>query len=268
MEEQLAIQTLLRNNLLLAQSKNPKYSLRSFSQKLDIHVGALSSIMNGKRNVSRDLAEKITRKLLIDPQKRAEILALFPEKRKYRTLAEQIENVEPKYLEIEASSFRLMAEWEHFAVLSLIKTKDFKNSNEWIASRLGITVNRATEVVERLLTLGFLKKNKGKLERVESNIRSSDDTVDMSVRKSHEENLELAKESLHRDSIKERDFTSITMAIDPSKMNLAKEMIRKFQDDLADVMTTGELSEVYRLAIQLFPLTKLSTQNVAKDKLQ
>jgi uncharacterized protein (TIGR02147 family) len=268
MEEQLAIQTLLRNNLLLAQSKNPKYSLRSFSHKLDIHVGALSSIMNGKRNVSRDLAEKITRKLLIDPQKRAEILALFPEKRKYRTLAERIENVEPKYLEIEASAFRLIAEWEHFAVLSLIKTKDFKNSNEWIANRLGITVTRASEVVERLIALGFLKKNKGKLERVEANIRSSDDTVDMSVRKSHEENLELAKESLHRDSLNERDFTSITMAIDPSKMGVAKEMIRKFQDDLAEVITTGQLTEVYRLAIQLFPLTKLSTQNVAKDKLQ
>jgi uncharacterized protein (TIGR02147 family) len=269
MEEQLAIQTLLRENLLLAQSRNPKYSLRSFSRKIDIHFGALSSIMNGKRNVSKELAEKITRKLLIDPQKRNEILSLFPEKRKYRTLAEKEAAPEPKFLEIEASEFRLIAEWEHYAVLSLVRTKNFKNNPEFVAERLGITVNRASEVIDRLLTLGFLKKSpKGSLIRIEANLRSSDDTVSMSVRKSHEENLELAKESLHRDSIHQRDFTSLTMPTDPAKMSKVKEMIRKFQDDLSDMLEGGEQTEVYRLAIQFFPLTRLSKQEITKDNLQ
>lgn len=268
MEEQLAIQTLLRNHLVLAQSKNPKYSLRSYSRKVGIHPGALSSILNGKRNVSRDLAEKITRKLLIDPQQRSEILALFPEKRKYRTLADKAEDNSPKYLEIEASEFKLIAEWEHYAVLSLIKTKNFKSNVTWIAERLGISAFRANEVLERLFNLGFIRKNKGKIERVHANIRSSDDTVNLSVRKSHEENLELARESLNRDSIHERDFTSITMPVDPAQMSRAKELIRKFQDDLADILNTGEQTEVYRLAVQLFPLTKINQSKVSKDRLQ
>ncbi len=264
-EEQLAVQNLLRSNLLLAQSKNPKYSLRSYSKKVGIHVGALSYIMNGKRNVSRKLAEKITRKLLIDPVKRSEILSLFPEKRKYKTIAEKEAAPEPKFLQIEASEFKLIAEWEHYAVLNLIKTKDFKSDLEWIAERLGITVTRVRDVVERLVILGFMKKDvKGNLSRIEAQIRSSDDTVDMSVRKSHDESLELARESLHRDSIKERDFTSMTLAIDPAKMDAAKEKIRKFQDDISDLLTVGETTEVYRLAIQLFPITKLKNSNSIK----
>jgi uncharacterized protein (TIGR02147 family) len=258
MDEQLAIQNLLRSHLLLAQSKNPKYSLRSYSRKVGIHAGALSSIMNGKRNVSRDMAEKITRKLLIDPQKRSEVLGMFPEKRKYRNTEEMKQDEGPRYLEIEASSFRMIAEWEHFAVLSLIKTVDFKNNYQWIADRLGITVYRAQEVVERLISLGFLElTSKNELNRLQANIRSSDDTVDLSVNKSHEETLELAKESLHRDLISERDFTTITMAIDPEKMAIAKEMIRKFQDELSDVMESGKQKQVYRLSMQLFPLSKL-----------
>lgn len=268
MEEQLAIQTLLRNHLVLAQSKNPKYSLRSYSRKVGLHPGALSSILNGKRNVSKDLAEKITRKLLIDPQERSEILSLFPEKRKYRTLAEKEDDQSPKYLEIEASEFKMIAEWEHYAVLSLIKTKNFKSDVTWIAERLGISAFRANEVLERLYNLGFIRKNRTKIERVHANIRSSDDTVNMSVRKSHEENLELAKESLNRDAIHERDFTSITMPVDPNKMSKAKELIRKFQDDLADILNSGEQTEVYRLAVQLFPLTRINKQNISKDKLQ
>ena len=260
MKEQLAIQNLLRTNLVNLQSKNERYSLRSFSAKVGVHVGALSSIMNGKRNVSRDLAERITRKLLVDPQSRAEILSLFPEKRKY--LKQDELPTGPRYLEIEASQFKLIAEWEHYAVLSLANCTNFESETDSIAQRLNITEPRAREVVKRLLDLNLLTVKNGKLLRTEASVRSSDDTVNLSLRKSHEETLVLAKESLNRDSVHERDFTYVTMAIDPKKMSVAKEMIRKFQDELSDVMETGKRTEVYRLSMQLFPITKLSNKKV------
>lgn len=269
MNEQLAIQKLLRSQLLIAQSKNPKYSLRSYSRKLGINAGALSAIINGKRNVSKDMAGKITRKLLIDPQERIEILSLFPEIRKYRNTDEMKQDEGVKYLEIEASTFKLIAEWEHFAVLSLIKTTDFKNDYQWISDRLGVSKFRAQEVVERLLSLGFLELNTdGSLKRVRAAYRSSDETVSLSVRKSHDENFELARESLQSDSINVRDFTSVTMAINPEKISIAKEMIRKFQDELSEVMESGPQSEVYRMSVQLFPLSKLSRSKIYKESLQ
>jgi uncharacterized protein (TIGR02147 family) len=269
MDEQLAIQKLLRTHLLIAQNKNPKFSLRSYSRKVGIHAGALSSIMNGKRNVSREMAEKITRKLLVDPQERSDLLKLFPEKRKYRNTDEMKINEDEKYLQIEASSFKLMAEWEHFAVLSLLKTIDFKYDYEWIGDRLGVSAYRAQDVVERLLSLGFLiETEKAELKRVHAKIRSSDETVNLSVKKCHEENLDLAKESLHREGIEERDFTSITMAIDPEKMSKAKEMIRKFQDELSTVLEAGQKKEVYRLSVQLFPLTSLGMKKTAEENYQ
>ena len=84
MKEQLAIQNLLRTKLSEIQKTNSQYSLRSYSKKVGIHVGALSCIINGKRNVSEKLAERIINRLLLDPQERSEIMALFPKKRRYQ----------------------------------------------------------------------------------------------------------------------------------------------------------------------------------------
>lgn len=265
MKEQLAIQNLLRSHLVELQSKNPQYSLRSYASKVGVHVGALSSIMNGKRNVSRDLAERVARRLLIDPQKRSEILEQFPEKRKQKRANE--ESISPRYLELEASKFKMIAEWEHYAVLSLMNTKDFQDDFKWISDRLGITEARTVEVIKRLLDVGLIKRNENDhLVRTQISVRSSDDTVNLSLRKSHESTLELAHESLNRDRVHERDFTYVTMAIDPKNMSVAKEMIRKFQDELAEVLESGNQTEVFRFSTQLFPMTKLNQKQLSKQE--
>lgn len=256
MLEQIALQHILRKSFVDLQSKNPQYSLRSFSKKLDVHVGALSSIMNGKRRVSKDLAERLALRLMLDPQERSELLEKFPVKR----MAEEATSG-PKYLEIEASQFKMIAEWEHYAVLSLFNCTGFKDDPAWISARLGISETRALEVLRRLLDMQFIKRNsEDKLVRSKPEFRTSDDTIDLSIRKSHEVNLELAKTSLNHDDVSERDFTYITLAANPEKLGSAKEMIRKFQDQLSEVLETGEKTEVYRMSIQLFPLTKLQSK--------
>lgn len=263
MKEQIAIQNLLRESLIQQQAKNPRYSLRSFAQKVDVHVGALSSILNGKRRVSKELAERIARRLLLDPQKRCELLDLFPEKKKRTSSASAEAKVNPRYLELETTQFKIIAEWEHYAVLSLMYCQDFKDEASWIALRLGITEKRAEEVVRGLFSAGLVRMNAAaKLERTFAAVRSSDDTVNLSLRKSHETTLELAKESLSREALHERDFTYVTMAIDPRNMSVAKEMIRKFQDELCEVLEAGNRTEVYRFSTQLFPLTKLKNKTL------
>lgn len=257
MQEQIAIQKLLQTKLAETQHRNPGYSLRSYSKKLGVHVGALSHILNGKRRVSRELAERITRKLLLDPQSRSEILALFPEKRKYAKSSSS-EAPESRYLELTASQFKTASEWEHFAVMSLVKCEGAKNSAEWIARRLRITESRARQVVERLLQLGLIElDSNGNLTRSKKSYRTPDDYADEALKKHHDETFELARESLYRDSISERDMTTVTMAVDPKKMSTAKELIRKFQDDLSELLESGHQTEVYRLSVQLFPLTQI-----------
>ncbi len=258
MKEQIAIQNLLQKKFAEIQHSNPRYSLRAYAAKVGVHVGALTYIMNGKRNVSRKLAGRIALRLLLDPQQRSELLGLFPEKTKYRKAANSHEQLEPRYLELSASQFKIAAEWEHFAVMSLARCDDFDSSADWISKRLGITAARSRQVVERLLQLGLFEMDgSGKLGRTEKSYRTQDDVAEISLKKHHEQSLDLAKDSLYRDSVASRDFTSITMAIDPKKISMAKERIRKFEDELSDLLESGHRTEVYRLSMQLFPLSKV-----------
>ena len=80
MKEQVAVQRLLREKFSEIQRGNPRYSLRAYARTVDVHVGALTYIINGKRNVSRSLAERIAQRLLLDPQERSELLTFFPRK--------------------------------------------------------------------------------------------------------------------------------------------------------------------------------------------
>ena len=266
MQAQMAIQKLLTERLSAAQAKNPGFSIRAFSTRVGIHFAALSSILAGKRNVSRKLAARIADRLYLDPQERAELLALFPEPRSAKRGLAAGAVLEPAYLQMNAQQFRVAAEWEHFAVLSLLQCSEFRSEIEWIARRLSITEARANQVVSRLIELGLLGMDvEGKLSRSEKNYRTPDDTADVSLKKCHEQTLELARESLYRDPVEERDFTSVTVAVNPRNLRTAKEMIRKFQDDLCDRLEDGTRTEVYRLSVQLFPLSTLSAKAERKS---
>ncbi len=262
MKEQIAVQNILRKKFADIQRANPRYSLRAYSTKVGVHVGALTYIMNGKRNVSRNLAERIAQRLMLDPQERSEILRLFPEKKKYRKSEDPSETPETEslYLQLSASQFKIASEWEHFAVMSLVKCEDFQNKIEWIAKRLGIAESRAKQVIDRLIELKLLELDaSGGLTRSKKSYRTPDDVADISLKRHHDQTLDLAKESLHRDPVAVRDFTSTTMSIDPKKISMAKELIRKFEDELSDLLESGHQTEVYRLSMQLFPLTKIES---------
>ncbi len=258
MQEQLAIQNLLQARLGEMKRKNPSYSVRAFAKKVGLNSGALSAILNGKRNVSEILARRIAERLMLDPQERAELFSLFPEKRRYQKEGMKTDSVDPTYLQLSAAQYRVVGEWQHFAILTLLEVQDFDSSAEWIAKRLNLSVTKTEQSIARMISIGMLERNEdGKLIKAPQKFRTTDDVVDTSIRRSHEETLELAKESLSRDSIDERDFTHISLAIDPKNMSMAKELIRKFQDEFATLVESGNQAEVYRLSMQFFPLSVL-----------
>jgi uncharacterized protein (TIGR02147 family) len=160
----------------------------------------------------------------------------------------------------------VLGEWVHFAILSLLKTDDFKSDPQWIATRLGISPNQVSTALERLLSLEMIQRSEhGEYSRTNGHFRTSDDVADVSIRKFHSQTLELAKESLHRDPIECRDFSAVTMAIDLNQLDRAKTIIRQCQDELMSLLETGQRTEVYRFSCQLFPLTVLKTYSPKGD---
>lgn len=249
MNTQTILQNFMREQLLAHKSRNPNGSLRSFAKRVGIHASALSHILNGNRNITQKQLTKILNNLNIDPEKKKKLLGLL-QPVAIKSFKENIQ--------LEAVAFKVISEWENYAVLSLINCSDFKFDLGWMALRLGISESKVKHCLDCLMQLKLVSISEGNLTRTNLNISTSDETINLSIRKSHDENLKLASESLYRDSNSQRDFTCVTMAIAPNQIPLAKEMIRKFQDEISSVLESGDLTEVYRMSIQLFPLTKIN----------
>ena len=266
MQDQLSIQNLLQTKLTQAQAKNPRYSLRTFSQKLGIAAGPLSQILAGNRRVSRKMAVKFCDALMLDPTEKAQVLKYFQEKLLLKnTKTDSVDHDE--LLKLTADQFKVVSEWYYYGILSLLKTTDFKNNPTWIAERLGISRSEVSVALSRMLRLNLIQEVEGKYEQVQPKFRTTDDVINLSLRKAHHQTLELASKSLEQDSVEVRDFTTITMPTNLSKLAEAKVLIRKFQSDLCNLMMdTDDPNEVYRMSVELFPLTKLKNKPITKNQ--
>ena len=259
------MQLFHNRKLMELRNNNSAYSVRAFARRLGVSSGALSELLNGKRYPSRKLASRIAERLLLDPQERSEFLRAYPKGetrlRKSQT-PETEESFEEKssYLQLSAESFKLITEWQHFAILSLMNTVRFQSSTLWIARRLrGVSLLKVNHALERLKRLKMIVLDeKGNFKRSQSPYRTTDCVADLSIQKAHLEYLQEAKTALIEIPISDRDFTSVMMAVDPRKLAEARVKIRKFQDELSEFLESDPKTEVYQLCIQLFPLTHLN----------
>ena len=177
-----------------------------------------------------------------------------------KDLPQTLRPIKHEYYKLTTDQFHLIADWWHFTILNLIKTKGFKPEIKWMAERLGLSEKIVTEAWDRLFRLGHLRKEGGKVSRQYPRIETSDDFFDLSIRKAHIEDTKLIEKSLIDLSIENRDHSSLTLVMNKKNLKKAKEMIRIFQDQFSEEVEPKAKDlgdEVYRLSVSLFPLTKI-----------
>ena len=237
----------LSNELMKSRSRNPAYSLRAFSKRIGIQPSALSEFLNGKRQITKKMGEKILLGLGINSVEVSSIInsTLICEEEK-----------------LSIDFFKTISEWQYFAILSLAEISDFEASPEWISSRLNITIKDAKVAIDRLIRLEMLLKDSNG-DYIASGIqyKTPTDILNSSLKNHTIQTMDLAKESLMNDPIEVRDFSTTTMAIDPSKIDEAKSMIQAFRRKISKKLESGNKKEVYKIAIQLFPLSREIKRN-------
>jgi uncharacterized protein (TIGR02147 family) len=255
MSEQTAFQKVLFEKLMDIRLRRPNFSLRAFALKIGISAPELSEILRGKRKASARIIERVSQRLPLSPEESEALLETVRQDKTDSNLAAQ--NQRPS-LQLNMDHFKAISDWFHFAILSLAETEDFSDNPAWIARRLNISLTQTKEALARLERLGMLERTEGgALKATGVQYATSDEIANVSLRNSHSKDLELAQKSLEQDEIEDRDFTAMTLAIDPKKLPMAKKMIREFRDRLGTFLESESKTEVYKICMQLFPLTKL-----------
>jgi uncharacterized protein (TIGR02147 family) len=253
----------LREQFSRRQRGSHTYSLRAFARDLKIHPSTLSLVLLGKRPLPFRDTPRVLSILALSPKERT----LFVESLGKRHLSiDQIkisQGEERAFLD-EETYYRVIAEWEHYAVFTLFDCEEFCPTAEDISEKLGITPVRAQVVLDNLISYGLLKQTEdGFLSKSFPKIRTTEDVASEALKASHLDTLTLAQRKLQEVPLEMRDFSSLTVAVDVEKLSEAKTIIREFRQKMDELLKTGRKRHVYQLAIQFFPLTEveLETKN-------
>jgi uncharacterized protein (TIGR02147 family) len=232
---------------------NANFSLRAFARWLKLSPAQVSQMMSGKRSITLSTLKKITVRLGLSPI----------EKRKLYNSVIKIQDNEnstkDKFLNLKEDQFVMISDWYHLAILSLIKMKGSKPDPRWISSRLGIRIDEASQALIRLERLGIIQ-TKPIFKQIGNPFEVSSTVPSVAIRKYHKQNLNLAAEKIDLVPINYREFQSLSVSMNPSKVKDFKIILDEFLETVSEMFDSELGSEVYHVNVQMFPVTRLKDQ--------
>lgn len=250
---------------ILSRKRDSRYSLRAFARELKLSPSRLSEILSGKQGLSRNAARSIATQLgygtkeidlfcdLVDSQHarakvNRELAKIRLDKRKS----------DPEHLLLREDTFKLIADWHHFAILQLTELKGFKSDPQWIANALGVTLLDVTDALRRLERLGMIESHRGRIRATQSTTRTTDDVPSEAIRKAHRQILERASLALSTQPVEQREISANIIPMNQKQLEEAKRWLRSFRRRFAQRLAAAdEKDRVYCLGIQFFNLTQL-----------
>jgi uncharacterized protein (TIGR02147 family) len=254
---------LIREMLSKRQRANSSYSLRAYGRDLGMDPSTLSAVLKGKRSFPIKDCDRVIKSLRLTP---IEKMHFMESALKKRALLDQIKTDAQEKFMLDESHYRVIAEWEHYAVLTFANIENAKLETATLSKKFGMTKLRAQSVLQNLINAKLLTQNEdGSLSKTHDAVRTTEDITSEALRASHLEALELSKQKLESIPVELRDYSSLNIAFDPAQLTELKAIIREFRQKVSTLAKSGEnKSEVYQLAIQLYPLTKIENETQEK----
>lgn len=246
------------------------FNLRAFAQAAAIKApGYLKMIIDGRRNLTKETADKFSLALGLSSRERGYFAALVQynqtedpdEKRDY---FDKMIALRPRsqHFVLEKKYNRYFSRHYYVCVREMVALKDFREDYKWIAKRCvpSISPMQAREAVETLLELGLLKRDDcGGLVQVENFIATQDrNTQEIEAYHFHEAVIDKARHALGLLSQNERSYYALTLPMSKTQFEEIITDFYEFRDKVVHKIEQGARSfdEVYQINFQLFPVTK------------
>lgn len=234
----------------------------------------LSMVMKGQRLPSQDLLVAIAFDLnLSDEESRYLQLLVQLEKeiKKNKDISKTLSYLKKlrghrNYGTINTNEFAYISNWYYFAVKNLVATKNFKEDYCWISKQFNskITPAQARQAIVRMLEIGVLTRcENGHLKLPLDGLNTGNDIPSQAFRSHQKEMMERAKEALEEVEMGLRQISSLTLAMNKSKLPSAKKKILEFFEEFSDEFgLKNDADEVFQLNVQFFPHTLRSEDDL------
>lgn len=243
----------LKDFYVYKKSEDKRFSYQKFAELANIKAKShLKMIIDGSRNITNKFQHKIAGacELSGNEAKYFFVLVQFnhesdlEKKTAYFKELHSLARV-VKREEITGDLNMFLSKWYYAAVKSYLNVKRFNPEPNEISKKLRnfITPGEAFEAIDLLMKLGLVKKVNFGYEIVERHLGTNEKTIPSYVKNFHEQMLNVSKKALDEISKEDRIFRAMTIDTSVKGIELIKEMIKKFYQDLANITEKEGSSE-------------------------
>ena len=259
------LREFLHDDFAERKARNPSYSLRAAALKLGINSGTMVRIMQGKRNISRNLLPRFTAYFGLRA-KEAEYfghLASFSQARteqaRMKAYRRMLELRRGRTKEVSQQCHAFYEEWYITAVRELLRIYRFDGDYRKLASLVEppITVHEARRAVQVLLQLGFIAKTGERYEVREADITTGEKWQGAAIHRFQQQTIRRALEALERFPKHQRDMSTMTMCYSPEGFQRVRELLKRMRQELSRIEEADRhANRVYQINLNCFPLSR------------
>lgn len=229
----------------------------------------LNNIINGKRNVSLNAAERFAAAFQLHETERRYFLALvafnqaasLTEQEKHFEVLTSLRTNNKTAGKLESGQEEYLSQWWHPVVREALMLPDAKKSSIWLARVLNpaITPAEAKASIKLLKRIGLVTKKNGAWRQKEKTLASDPQLLTVKAAQFHRQMIRLGMESISRVDQEDREISGTTIRIAKKDVPRCVELIREFRKKLLCLAATSEnADQVYQFNSQLFPVVSIN----------
>jgi len=258
-------------------ARNPKFTPTGFGRLFEDHTkNFLTDLLNRKIDIDPSTISSIAKKLELNAKQRDyfETLVSFDQAkshemkdRYFRRIISTREYGPVK--ELDKKQYQFFSHWYNPVVRELVTHPDFPDEPSWIAERIipEISEQKVLDSIKLLVSLGLIVRDsgKGRWRQADRVISTPSEVMSIAVFRYQQDVIALGRKALERFNADQRDMRTVTMGIAQKAYPEVKKRVETFWKELLTYANTQDKVEcVYQVNIQLFPLSKVESIDVAK----
>lgn len=245
---------------------NASYTMRAYAEDLGVSPQLLSQVLSGKLGLSTTSAAAIADSIALEGSRKnifiAAVEAKHSRSQSAREAAQEVLKSalqESGFKAIALDHIAIASSWKHVAVCMLVDLDSFNPDPAWISTRVAITAEEASKVVNDLFKSGLLVLDEtGKWRRQAAKTSFKLDESSPSLQNFYRQMWEKAEQSLENEDYGDRSFSSTQLSVSESDFEFIKSEIEAFRRGLISKVAArpGNAERIYSMGIQFFPLDR------------
>ncbi|MCX7725457.1 MAG: TIGR02147 family protein [Chitinispirillaceae bacterium] len=238
---------------------------------------ALRNVINGKRHLSLESAEKFATAFKLEKKEKEYFVALV----KFNTAKSEIEKERyfEELLKLRVASpphkltdeqLEILGKWWNVVIREITGLPDFRNSSLWISRIIepSIPPKEVAKSLNLLKKYGLIRKTEKGWEPTSKTLQTAPEVHHHYARQFHKEMIQLGIEAISRFNPELREISSTTLRISKEDIPRVKKLLQNFRLQLLDFAASSEnADQIYQLNFQFFPLVKIDRpKRFKKDK--